>query len=68
MFAILKPIVMKSVHELREDELEELRQTLFDEVSNHGYPTVNAMPNEYLFKFFKGTTFVEDDFFCNQLI
>jgi hypothetical protein len=56
---------MKSVHELNENELEELRSVSFLEIENHNFENIEDIPNEYLFKFYQGVSFVEEDFFCN---
>ena len=56
---------MKSVQELNENELEELRSVSFLEIENHIFENIEDIPNEYLFKFYQGLSFVEEDFFCN---
>jgi len=55
-----------NVTELNRDELEELRSNYFyDENINHFYRNVNDVPNQVLFEYYGGISFVEEDFFCN---
>ena len=60
---------MKSVHELSQDELEELRDNYFAQLTDLGeenfdYP--DEIPMQNVIAHYEGTYFVEDDFFCNQ--
>ena len=61
---------MKSVHELNESELEELRDAYFHQLKDQGEepflkdPT--DIPMDNIIAHYEGTYFVEDDFFCNQ--
>jgi len=63
---------MKWVHELSNNELEELRQTYFLQLLDEGkhdmlmdieYAT--DMPMDRVIKHYKDTFFVDEDFFCN---
>lgn len=64
---------MRTVHELTENELEELRNTYFcllldsgdDELLN-GINWESDIPMSNVKAHYEGTYFVEDDFLCNQ--
>lgn len=60
---------MRTVHELNQDELEELRESYFCEIeeANGGVTSisVNEIPMEDVINHYDGIHFVEDDFFCN---
>ena len=62
---------MKSVHELNQEELEELRGNYFaqlldtdDEVLGE-ITEAEEIPIENVMAHYEGTFFVEEDFFCN---
>jgi hypothetical protein len=55
---------MKSVHELNENELEELKWTYFYDVEND-FEYAYEIPNEVIFEHFSHISFVEEDFSCN---
>lgn len=61
---------MKSVHELSAEELAELKhnyfygeERTFEELRGYDYP--DEIPNKIIFDYYAGTSFVEEDFFCN---
>ena len=65
---------MRSVHELKEDELQELRsrwyhQHLDDgtvkEVLGKEVESENEIPMDVVKTYYEGTHFVAEDFFCN---
>ena len=57
----------KSVNELNESELNELRNSLYWELVNEGEEIDEEnINNNMLFEHYEGICFVEDDFFCNQ--
>jgi hypothetical protein len=56
----------RTVKELNENELNELRNNLYWHVFSESNLDEKDITNEMLFKYFNGTTFVEGDFFCNQ--
>ena len=57
---------MKSVHELSQDELEELKWTYFyDEEVEHNFDFPYQIPNEIIFEHFAHISFVEEDFSYN---
>lgn len=52
---------MKTVHKLNEEELEELRERYIIEFDlDH-----DNISNEEVIQHYAGTSFVEEDFFCN---
>jgi hypothetical protein len=63
---------MKTIHDLTQPELEELRVKLFNATDNDilsakGIYTANQMPMENVIEHFEGINFVDDDFFiCNR--
>lgn len=60
---------MKSVHELSQDELEELRDNYFAQLTDLGeenFDSSDEIPMQNVIAHYEGTYFVEDDFFCNQ--
>lgn len=57
---------MKSVHELNQNELEELRSNYFyNEEIQHDFQDVFEVKNNVLFEYYEAVSFVEEDFFCN---
>ena len=57
----------KSVNELNESELNELRNSLYWELFNEGKEIDEEdINNNMLFEHYDGICFVNDDFFCNQ--
>jgi hypothetical protein len=56
---------MKTVHELRQEELEELRLTFYEQfhIDND-----TEFPMSDVITHYEGTFFVEEDFFCNLSI
>ena len=62
---------MKSVHELKADELEELRNNYFYQLEDIDEEVLDSIENpqdipmEDVIAHYKGVYFVEDDFFCN---
>lgn len=58
---------MKSVYDLNEDELDELRESLFDQPdSEEIFGSVDNITDEILFEHYEDVYFVDDDFWCNQ--
>lgn len=60
---------MKSVHELSQDELDELRDNYFAQLIDLGEEDFNSsdeIPMENIIFCYEGIYFTEDDFFCNQ--
>ena len=60
---------MKSVHELSQDELEELRDNYFAQLTDlerEDFNSSDDVPMEDITSHYEGTYFVDDDFFCNQ--
>lgn len=57
---------MRTVEELNEDELNELRNTYFDDFEGLlDYTCAYDVTNKDLFSHYAGIGFVEEDFFCN---
>lgn len=66
----------RSVHELTPDELQELRCNYYAQLVDSGeikeidpegkYDWVTGMPEDLTIKHYESTSFVKDDFFCNQ--
>ena len=57
---------MKSVHELTQDELEQLKWDYFyDEEVEHNFDFPYQIPNETIFEYFAHISFVEEDFSVN---
>lgn len=60
---------MRTVHELTANELEELRETYFDQLTDLGeenFDSSDEIPMQNVIAHYEGTYFVDDDFFCNQ--
>jgi Zn/Cd-binding protein ZinT len=66
---------MKSVHELNQDELEELRSRWYyqhlddgslEEVMGKNIDSEHDVPMSIVKTYYEDTYFVEDDFWCNQ--
>ncbi len=61
---------MRTVHELRSEELEELRQRYFYELLDTDeqdmFDDVGEIPIENVIQHFEGIFFVDEDFFCNE--
>jgi hypothetical protein len=63
---------MRTVHELIEEELEELRERyyyLLEEVDKdifYSYSSHEDIPMSEITTHYEGTYFVEDDFWCNE--
>ena len=64
---------MKTVHELNQNELEELRSRLYHQYLDDGSleevigenKTEEDIPMDFVKSHYEDTYFVEDDFFCN---
>lgn len=62
---------MKSVHELNQEELEELRGNYFSQLLDTDEEVLGEIteaeeiPIENVIAHYEGTFFVEEDFFCN---
>lgn len=65
---------MKSVHELTQDELEELRSRWYsqheddgslEEIMGREVEDEEDIPMDIVVAYYEGTYFVEEDFFCN---
>ena len=66
---------MKSVHELKQDELEELRSRWYSQheddgsleevMDMEGEINEENIPMDIVKTYYEGTFFVEEDFFCN---
>ena len=65
---------MKTVHELNQDELEELRSRWYhqhlddgslDEVMDKEIEYEEEVPMDVVIAYYEDTFFVEEDFFCN---
>lgn len=60
---------MKTVHELNENELEELREAYFYQLQDTGEEEdlndASEIPMSNVIAHYEGTYFVEEDFFCN---
>jgi len=65
---------MKSVHELSEDELQELRSRWYqqhlddgslEEVMEYDPEDEDNVPMDIVIAYYEGTYFVEEDFWCN---
>lgn len=60
---------MKTVFDLNENELEELREAYFAQLTDLGeenFDSSNDIPMDNVIAHYEGTYFTEDDFFCNQ--
>lgn len=62
----------RTVYDLNEEELNELRETYYyqlfecDEDVLEDYDCASDIPNEVIYNHYDGICFVEDDFWCNQ--
>lgn len=65
---------MRTVNELNQEELEELRDRLFfqlldegsiDEIVGKSVEYSSDIPTDYVKQYYSGTFFVEEDFWCN---
>jgi hypothetical protein len=62
---------MRTVNELNENELEELRESYFQELLDTSpdfigdFENSSQIPMEDVKNHYEGISFVEDDFFCN---
>jgi hypothetical protein len=62
---------MRSIDELNQDELEELRETYFDELLSTDsealgdITSAKQIPMSNVKQHYEGISFVEEDFFCN---
>ena len=62
---------MRSVHELTQDELEELRSAYFDQLLQMDNDVLgdieseHELPMDNVIAHYEGTSFVDEDFFCN---
>lgn len=59
---------MKTVHELNENELDELKWNYFydEDIDHHfAYDYPHEIPNEVIFEHFGHISFVEEDFSSN---
>ena len=65
--------MLKTVHELNQNELEELRNRLFHQYLDDGSleevigedKNEEDIPMDFVKSYYEGTYFVEEDFFCN---
>lgn len=63
---------MRTVYELRVDELDELRGTYYQQLLDtdpsviEGFNSYLDVPLDVILLHYEGIMFVEDDFFCNQ--
>ena len=71
---LLKTYIMKSVHELSKDELEELRSRWYsqheddgslEEIMGREVEDEEDIPIDIVVAYYEDTYFVEEDFFCN---
>jgi hypothetical protein len=67
---------MKTVHDLTQDELEELRSRWYyqhlddgslEEVAGFAAESDTEIPMDVVITYYEGTFFVAEDFFCNTL-
>lgn len=61
---------MKTVYDLNERELEELKESYFwqdetQDILEGAYTCPYDIPNDIIFNHYDGVCFVDDDFFCN---
>lgn len=59
---------MRTVHDLRQEELEELREAYYDQlvdIGGEGFTSAEEIPMSNVITHYEGTYFVDDDFFCN---
>jgi len=59
---------MRTVHDLTTEELEELRDSYFSQLTDNGEEELQSpqdIPMEDIIRHYEGVMFVEDDFFCN---
>ena len=62
----------KTVYDLNEEELNELRETYYyqlldsDEDVLEDYDWATDIPDEVIYNHYDGICFTEDDFWCNQ--
>lgn len=59
---------MKTVYELNQDELEELRESYLcelQEMDDNSFTNAEQIPMEVVIKHYDGIHFVEEDFWCN---
>lgn len=59
---------MRTVHELTENELEELRDNYFAQLTDLGeeeFESSEDIPMTNVIAHYEGVMFVEEDFFCN---
>lgn len=65
---------MKTVHELSEDELQELRSSWYhqhlddgslEEIMEYDPEDEENVPMDIVIAYYEGTYFVEEDFWCN---
>jgi len=64
LLTLKKLKTMKTVHELTQDELDELRFTYFYNEPND-FDSPDEVPNSTIFEYFGDIAFVDEDFFCN---
>lgn len=60
---------MRTVHELTGNELDELRDTYFAQLTDLGEENFDSpidIPMDNVIAHYEATYFTEDDFFCNQ--
>ena len=60
---------MRTVHELNQNELEELRESYFYQLEDLGEEDFNSsdeIPMDNVKVHYEETYFVDEDFFCNQ--
>ena len=59
----------RTVHELNEDELNELKDAYFDQLQYtedaDTFESADDIPNEIIFDHYEDIGFVKEDFFCN---
>ena len=61
---------MRTVHELTTDELNELRESYFDQLKDIGEEeelnNPEDIPISNVIFHYEGTYFIDEDFFCNE--
>jgi hypothetical protein len=66
-------VTYRTVQDLNEDELDELRESYYYELDDEGEDEIlecindySDITDEFLFEHYEGVMFSEDDFCCNQ--
>ena len=64
---------MKTVNDLSRDELDELKENYFWQLQDNDEEVLSSInspseiPDSVILEHYDGISFVEDDFFCNQI-